>query len=104
MRFDPSIQDKRAGARPVFMERFFADTPQVRSGIGAGEGDPNPVVEATACEGRIVDESDDRDLFGKILLRRHRRSDLFYSSIEREFRFDGDRTWGAKFWMMKIGA
>ncbi len=104
MRFDPSIQHKWAGARPVLMECFFADTPQVYRGIGASEGDPDPVVEATAGEGGIVDESDHRDLFGKILLRRYRRSYLFYNSIEREFRFDGDRTWGAKFWMMKIGA
>ena len=82
MRFDPGVQDKWAGARPVLMERFFADTPQVDRGIGACKGDPDPVVEATAGEGGIVDESDHRDPFGKILLRRHRRSYLFNSSIE----------------------
>ena len=69
MRFDPGVQDKWARARPVLMECFFAYTPQVYRGIGAREGDPDPVVEATAGEGRIVDESDHRDLFGKILLR-----------------------------------
>lgn len=55
------IDDDRPGAAPVFVFDSFTDSSQVDRWVGAGEGNPSPVLDGSACEVSIICDDDERD-------------------------------------------
>lgn len=56
VRFDAGVDDEWACAAPVFLVNEGASAVDVGGGVGAGEGDPEPVAEAAGGELSVVDE------------------------------------------------
>lgn len=61
MGFDARVDYQGAGAAPMLVLHEGADAVDVVAGVGAGEGDPEEIVQFLGGEGRVVGEDDEWD-------------------------------------------
>ena len=106
MGFVAGVDNERSIAAPVFVVNEAVNTIDVVRGVGAGEGDPEEIVEGACGEGAVTYDEDEGQTFEGLGSKYFGKMRDVFGAIFRIFEggaFDGKNAGQGDVWIFESG-